>query len=197
MSSGSMDNLARYGIVSFSPEAYVMDGVSQYVAEQNSELPFDRPLYANPHIHYGGGYVNTGYPPRDVYVRHEERSNSWLGGLIGAALGGLATYLGIKYLGDGKANPAAAPNPAPAAKTNSKIKEAWNKVKEFFKTCKDKVVEWFKDKKGTTTASTATNGTAKNSKRFYKTKIGLGIAAGLVALYAIYKAVTGRRHNGE
>ena len=197
----SMDGLAANGIINFNPDAYVQSGVAQYAEEQSMELPFDRPLYATPYVpYYRVGYMNPGQPLRDTYVRHESRSQglSGIDVLAGILVGGAATYLGVKVLSDNKVKPATA---AAASK-----KGFFTKCKDAIFEAKDTVVSWVKKIRGVSDTEKLINEAAKNSakeqkgfftNRFYKTKIAGCIAAGVIALYAIYKAVAGRSRHGS
>lgn len=223
-----IEGLATNGIVHFDPDAYIRDGVSEYISEPDSYLPFDRPMYASP---FPAGYpapvMRPQQPYRDVYTRHEhheKHSGSWLGILAGAAVGALGTVLGYEILKDkdNTAKSGAAPEVKPEAtpesktegkpdikttitETGEKVKEKakgfWGNVKDFAKRTKDRVVSWVQGKKSESSVDKVVNDAAKGpikeqtgffKTRFRKTKIGLGIAAGLTVLYMIYKAFTGR-----
>lgn len=213
MSSPYIQGLARNGIVQFDPEAYIQDGVTHYMAQDEGYLPLDRPLYATP---YPWGYrVPVMQPPephRDVYVRHEKHS-SWAGPIIGTLIGALAVYLGIKLFKDKNEiliNPdgTRVDVKAEAKAAGEKVKEGakgfFADAKDVARETKDKVVGWFKGRKVESDIDKVVNEASRNpasvqkgyfKTRFQKTKIALGIAAGAAVLYTVYKFITGRSHN--
>jgi hypothetical protein len=215
MCSSSVEGLATNGIVHFNPEAYIRDGAAQYIAQENMELPFDRPLYATPFPPvYAVPVINPGQPRRDVYVRHEKHSSSWTGPIIGAVVGALAAYLGYEVFKD-KDHVVGSPEVKPEVKATPKItvEKAKEKAKGLLGECKDglvgakdKFVGWVKGKKVESEVDKVISEAAKNpakeqkgffATRFYKTKIALGVAASLAVLYTVYKAFTGKSKKGE
>jgi hypothetical protein len=217
MCSTPLEGLATNGIVHFDPNAYIRDGASQYIAEQDVGLPFDRPLYATPFP--GGIYpvpvMHPEQPHRDVYIRHEKHSSPWGTAIIGTAVAALATYLGYELFKD-KDPATVTPTGKPDAKPNAKAEPAaigekvkdkakgfYEDAKDFATETKDKVVGWVKGKKGESEVDKVVNEAARGSvkeqtgffkTRFYKTKIGLGIVAAAGALYALYRVFAGRSH---
>lgn len=219
MSSTPVQGLARNGIIHFDPDAYIRDGVAQYVEQDDAYLPFDRPLYATPFpVGYRVPVIYPEQPHHDVYVKHEKHSSSWGGPIIGAIAGALAMYLSyttLKNKDTAVVKPVEAkPEVKPDVKTDAKstVEKAKEGTKGFFadvkdlaKETKDKVVGWFKGKKVASEIDKVVNEAAKNpasvqkgyfKTRFYKTKIGLGIAAAGTVLYMIYKSLTGKSHQG-
>lgn len=197
--SSSMGNLAANGIINFDPDAYVMNGISRAMAEDDVSLPFDKPLYASPYVPYRVAYVNPGQPHRDMYMsNHESRGISWTELLAGLLVGGAATYGGFKLLEKKEGA-----NTATAA--TAEKKGLWVKTKDFAKKCKDKVVSWFKKTKDVSETEKAIREAAKDPakapkgifNKYSKWKIAGIAAAGVVALYAIYKAFSSRRQHDE
>lgn len=199
----SMDSLAANGIINFDPDAYVMNGVSRAMAEEDSGLPFEKPLYADPYVPYRVAYIRPEQPHRDVYVRHEKNEGiSWKSILLGLLAGGGITYAGFKILENNDEKVQTKLTGTTAKKDG---KTFWVKCKESIKQTKDDFVGWIKKKRAGSEIEKAVNEAAKNPakelkgffKRFYKTKIALIAGAGLVGLYAIYKAFASRSHHGE
>lgn len=213
-----IEGLATNGIVHFDPDAYIRDGASQYVSEQDMYLPFDRPLYATPYPAYAVPVMRPEQPHKDVYIRHEKHSSfSWGTALISAIVGGIATFLGYELLKDkdNKTISSAASEVKSdivtgaknaGVKVKEKAKGFFASAKDFVVNCKDKVVSWFKGKKAESSVDKVVNEAAKNSNnvqtgffktRFRKTKIGLGIAAGLGVLYLVYKSFVGKSNHSS
>lgn len=199
----SMDSLAANGIINFDPDAYVMNGVSRAMAEEDSSLPFEKPLYANPYVPYRVAYIKPEQPPRDVYVRHEkEQGISWKSILLGLLAGGGITYAGFKVLENNDEKIKTKLTGTAVKKDN---KTLWTKCKDSIKQTKDDFVGWIKKKRNGGEIEKAVNEAAKNPakeqkgffKKYYKTKVALCVAAGLGVLYAIYKGITSRSHHGE
>lgn len=193
-----LEGLATNGIVHFDPNAYIRDGVSEYISEQDAYLPFDRPLYATPYpgMNYPPPVVIHEQPHRDVYVRHEKHSSSWGAGIIGAVLGGLAAFLGYKLFKDKEYH-------ISGGQVKEKAKGLLDKAGDALKGAKDKVVSFFKGKKGESAVDKVVTAAAQGvnkvqngffKTRFRKTKIAAGIAAGLGVVYMAYKFITGRNH---
>lgn len=198
MSSAAVQGLARNGIIHFDPEAYIRDGVSEYIAGQDAYLPFDQPLYATPYpgMNYPPPVVMQEQPHRDVYIRHEKHTSPWTAGIIGAVLGGLAAFLGYELF-KGKDYHIS------GGEVKEKAQGIWENAKDLAKSAKDKVSSFIKGKKGESAVdkvvAEAAQGVNKVQNgffktRFRKTKIAAGIAAGLGVVYLAYKFITGRNH---
>lgn len=172
--------------------------LSQSFDLQDAYLPLDRPLYATP------SYPMTAYPPpvmqqpphRDVYVRHEKHMSSWAAGIIGAALGGLAAFLGYELLKDKEYH-------IDGGQVKEKAKGLLEKTGDLLKGAKDRVVSFVKGDKGASAVdkvvTAAAQGVNKVQNGFFKTrwrktKIAAGIAASLGVVYLAYKLITGRNH---
>ena len=194
-----LEGLATNGIVHFDPNAYIRDGVSQYISEQDAYLPFDRPLYATPcpTMNYPQPpMVMHPQPHRDVYVRHEKRTSPWTAGIIGVVLGGLAAFLGYELFKGKEYH-------IDGGQVKEKAKGVWGSIKDFAGNAKDKVVSFFKGKKGESAVdkvvTAAAQGVNKVQNGFFKTKwrktkIAAGIAASLGVVYLAYRLITGRNH---
>lgn len=203
MSSASVQGLARNGIIHFDPDAYIRDGASEYVTEQDAYLPFDKPLYATPYpgAVYPPPAVMQPQPHKDVYIRHEKHSSSWGAGIIGVVLGALAAFCGYELLKDKDQH-----HIIDGTQVKEKAKGFWGSIKDFAVNTKDKVASWFKGKKGVSSVDKVVNVAAQGAKkvqdgffqtRFRKTKIAVGIAACVGVVYLAYKLITGRNHKAE
>lgn len=193
-----LEGLATNGIVHFDPNAYIREGASQYIAEQDAYLPFDRPLYATPYpgMNYPPPVVMHEQPHRDVYVRHEKHSSSWGTAIIGALAGALALFAGYELFKDKEYH-------ITGGQVKEKAQGLWEDTKDLAKGAKDKIGSFFKGKKGESVVDKVVVEAAKGvskvqngffKTRFRKTKIGIGIAAGLGVVYLGYKFITGRSH---
>lgn len=194
MSYSSVDNLMKSGIINFDPEAYVRNGASVYVPQDNETLPFDKPLYPlSFYSSFGAPPYASGEPNGDAFISRTPRETPppWKGILAGFLLTGLAIFAGTKLF-----------HKKPV------VEEV--KPKGFFIKCKDKIKSWFKpknevkkvektEKTVTETVKETAKDVVKDKKGFFKklpkwAKIGGGALGGVFGLYLIYKAFAPHRH---
>lgn len=207
----SVQGLARKGIINFDPDAYIKEGIAEYMEQDDAYLPFDRPLYSTPYVGYRAPMMRPEQPHHDVYVRHEKHSSSWGPAIIGAAVGALATYLGYELFKDKEKSvvnpietkPEIKPEAKPEVKSEAKsdvkpeakstVEKAKEGTKGFFTDLKDlagetkdKVVGWFKGKKVESEIDKVVNDAARNpasvQKGYFKTRFyKTKIALGIAA----------------
>ncbi|MDD3436203.1 MAG: hypothetical protein PHC64_03515 [Candidatus Gastranaerophilales bacterium] len=202
MGSIYLDNLASSGVVNFDPEAYIKGTEPRYYGkppEDEFSNPFDQPLLDCPQIGDMTGVNLHGEPDKDAFIQREhgkehekevEHKNprTWKElatiGLVGGVslyamskMGTIATWISDTYKKIKTAATAAAPAAAPGAPGLPLSLPTGGKG------IIEKIVEFSKDKYKVVADY------LKGSPAWAK-KAGWA-AAGLFALYCIYKALTG------
>lgn len=194
----SLDSLATNGIINFDPDAYIKSGAARFEGENENEkyLPFDKPLLATPQM-YGMPYGTHGESENDAFISHKKEHHSkhnWKGIITLAIIGGLGIFTGAKIKSLFNKKP----------KVNTPVKTLRTKVGEFF----EHIASWFKaegkkevkdvaqkapQKAPDKVVEKEVGKAAEKSKGVFKklpkwTKVTGGIAAGLLGLFAVYKA---------
>lgn len=195
-SSSSLDTLATTGVIDFDADAYVKGVKPRYVGkpEGTQYLPLEQPINSPENFGINGGSHLSGHPESDAFVKnynkpeekeHKATNNSnvvkWLtGGIIAT----LALYIGSKIKKHVKANPEFLKGIRERfnnAKNNIK-----NRISDLTKNPEAKVEQTTETKKGLIT---------KLRENFMKLpkkgRIGIGVGAGLLGLYTIYKVTSG------
>lgn len=202
----SLDSLASNGIINFDPEAYVKTGASKFEGEQENYLPFDKPLLATPQM-YGMPYAPQlhGEPENDAFVSRLKEKHSklpWKGIAVTSVIGGLALAAGIKIKSLFN-NRHIFSNPIKTKSNKQSGGFFSNITSRFKKDGKEEVKK--RSKKAAETSKKEAENVAKESKGFFKrlknlpksAKIIGGITAGIVGLYAVYKAFFAHKIQGH
>lgn len=215
-SSSSLDTLATTGVIDFDADAYVKGAKPRYVGNPGAGqyLPLEQPINSPANFGIKSGKNLPGNPEADAFVRNYNEKKEQEGKeetegkkppslqtlLAGGIIAALALFAGNKINKHMKANP----------DSFKGIKEKWNtfkdKVKNFFSGSTEKSTESTTKEAAAKTAEqteqAAKKGIIEKAKNLLKGakdkfmklpkkgKIGVGIGAGLLGLYALYKATS-------
>lgn len=207
MGTNSLDNLASNGIINFDADAFVKGTPPRYAGspEQQLYLPFDKPLMSTPDEgnkhNIKPGEKLSGEPEQDAFISkgHEYKPMNWRGWLMAGIVGSVVLYTASKL-----------------GKISDGAKNATEKAKGFFGTCKDKVTSLFKPKEAKEASKEAAKEAPKETKAAETTiekaksklvslfdkmpkwgkPVAIGAAA-LLGLYGLYQVVKPKPHAPE
>lgn len=198
-SSSSLDSLATTGVIDFDADAYVKGVKPRYVGNPNGAQysPLDQPINSPANFGINGGAHLAGHPESDAFVKNynEKKENEegkklpqWQTWLAGGLIATLALYIGSKIKKHIDKNP----DFLKGIKT--RLDNLKNDIKNLLNGS-NKKPEAKVEAKAEQATETKKGLIAKLRENFMKLpkkgRIGIGVGAGLLGLYAIFKAKSG------